>query len=130
MAPKISIHAANVAPEFGVEESKGLVDCLEKAGLQDVSNRFLELAYASRKWRKWMVEGSKASNRDRAIIAGHYIFSTPEFREMISKARDQLCKQNIDLDSVLKHTVKSLFIDIWLTSDLQTYNEPRRYHYS
>ena len=104
--PRLGIHAANIAPEFGVTESKALVDCLEQAGHQKLSDEFLDLAYGSKKWKKWVIMGSKISNRECAIIAGHYNFSKPEFKEIINRAKDQLNKQGIDLDSVLKNAVK------------------------
>ena len=105
--PRLGIHAANVAPEFGVAETKALVKCLEMNGLSNLSDQFLGLAYSSRKWEKWMIPGSSATDRDRALIAGHYIFSVPQCHEIKRKAREILNKKNIDLDHILKEAVKS-----------------------
>ena len=58
--PRLGIHAANVAPEFGVSESKEFVKCLESNSLNALSDQFLELAYSSKKWEKWMITGSNA----------------------------------------------------------------------
>jgi len=104
--PRLGIHAANVAPEFGVAESKALVHLLEQHGLNNLADNFLALAYSSRKWEKWMVKGTKASDRDRSIIAGHYVFSTPECREIKMKSQHELAKKNIELDLELKKAVK------------------------
>lgn len=104
--PRLGIHAANVAPEFGVAESKALVHLLEQNGLNDLAENFLNLAYSSRKWEKWMVKDTKASDRDRSIIAGHYIFSTPECHEIKMKSQHELTKKNIELDLELKKAVK------------------------
>jgi tagatose-1,6-bisphosphate aldolase non-catalytic subunit AgaZ/GatZ len=104
--PRLGIHAANVAPEFGVAETKELVSRLESGGLQKLADEFLELSFASRKWEKWMVEGSKATDRDRAIIAGHYNFSDPKCHEIKARAEYEFLKKNIDLNFELKEAVK------------------------
>lgn len=104
--PRLGIHAANVAPEFGVAESKALVHLLEQNGLNNLADNFLALAYSSRKWEKWMVKDTKASDRDRSIVAGHYIFSTPECQEIKMASQHELLKKNIKLDDELKKAVK------------------------
>ncbi len=104
--PRLGIHAANVAPEFGVTESRALVNVLEANGHNSLSERFLQLAYESNKWNKWMLPGTKADDRDRAIIAGHYIFSKSECIELKKKAEIALVSQGIDLDYYLKQEVK------------------------
>ena len=100
------IGAANVAPEFGVTESRRFMDLVRAAGAPGLEERFLELAYASRKWEKWMLPGTAASDRDRAIIAGHYVFATPEFQEISREADVQCRRSGIDLQSDLQNTVK------------------------
>lgn len=104
--PRLGIHAANVAPEFGVTESKALLTVLENNGLERLADQFLELAFRSRKWDKWMLDGSRASDRERALIAGHYVFSTPQCREIKAEAARELATRNIDLDDYLKSQVK------------------------
>jgi tagatose-1,6-bisphosphate aldolase non-catalytic subunit AgaZ/GatZ len=104
--PRLGIHAANVAPEFGVAESKALLAVLEKNGLERLADQFLELAFKSRKWDKWMLDGSRASDRERALIAGHYVFSTPQCKEIKAEAARELAARNIDLNDYLKTQVK------------------------
>ena len=104
--PRLGIHAANVAPEFGVAETLALLDILEKNSLQVLANDFLRLSYDSRKWEKWMLADTTASDRDRSIISGHYIFSTCGCEEIKAKARKDLAKKQIDLDLYLKNEVK------------------------
>ena len=104
--PRLGIHAANVAPEFGVTETRALISILEKNNLNKLSENFLELSFESRKWEKWMLKDTKATDRDRSIIAGHYIFSKPEFKEIKLKAKKVLTKKNIDIDNELKDAVK------------------------
>ena len=104
--PRLGIHAANVAPEFGVAETVALLDVLEKNNLQSLADDFLKLSYDSKKWEKWMLDETTASDRDRSIISGHYVFSKPGCDEIKSKARNDLAKKQIDLDSHLKNEVK------------------------
>lgn len=104
--PRLGIHAANVAPEFGVAETRSLVSVLEENGLSNLAERFLSLAYESNKWDKWMLAKTKATDRDRSIIAGHYIFSKPECVELKAQANHELARIGIDLEQCLKQKVK------------------------
>lgn len=104
--PRLGIHAANVAPEFGVAETLALLEVLEQNGCGAQAESFLDLAYGSRKWDKWMLKDTAATDRDRAIIAGHYVFATPECQELKAQAASQLQRKGIELDDYLKHQVK------------------------
>ncbi len=104
--PRLGIHAANVAPEFGVAETRALLAILENNNLQALAERFLQTAYNSNKWDKWMLKNTKATDRDRAIIAGHYVFSRPECIELKVEAHVALVRKGIDLEQHLKQAVK------------------------
>jgi tagatose-1,6-bisphosphate aldolase non-catalytic subunit AgaZ/GatZ len=104
--PRLGIHAANVAPEFGVAETKALVNVLEHNQLDQIAEHFLEIAYESKKWIKWMVENTTATDRDRALIAGHYVFSSHEVKELKTKASKELERKGINLELHLKKQVK------------------------
>lgn len=104
--PRLGIHAANVAPEFGVIETKSILNVMEKYGQYSLAERFLELSYNSRKWDKWMLKNSIATEREKSIISGHYIFSTSEFLEIKNNLKSFLLKKNIDLDSYIQKAIK------------------------
>jgi len=104
--PRLGIHAANVAPEFGVAETRALLAVLENNGLPNLAECFLQVAYDSNKWDKWMLSDTKATDRDRSIIAGHYIFAKPECVELKAKASMELARNGIDLEQHLKEQVK------------------------
>jgi len=104
--PRLGIHAANVAPEFGVAETKALVHVLESNGLPKLAERFLKISYDSKKWDKWMMENTRATDRDRSFIAGHYVFSTPEVKELKIQADKELECKGIRLEEYLKQQVK------------------------
>ena len=105
--PKLGIHAINVAPEFGVIESESIVKVLTENNQKKLKDKFLELSYESNKWSKWMVNNSTASNYERSIIAGHYVFSLPECKNIFSEARKNLEKKNISFDNYIKNNVKA-----------------------
>jgi tagatose-1,6-bisphosphate aldolase non-catalytic subunit AgaZ/GatZ len=104
--PRLGIHAANVAPEFGVAETKALLSVLESNGLQSLADRFLQVAYESKKWDKWMLKDTKATDRDRSVIAGHYVFSNTECIELKAQASMVLAGKGIMLEQHLKNEVK------------------------
>jgi len=104
--PRLGIHAANVAPEFGVAETNALVHVLEANGLDKLVERFLKIAYDSYKWDKWMLDETTATDRDRSLIAGHYVFSKPEVRELKIEAGKELDRKGIHLEEYLKQQVK------------------------
>jgi tagatose-1,6-bisphosphate aldolase non-catalytic subunit AgaZ/GatZ len=104
--PRLGIHAANVAPEFGVAETKALLNVLESNGLTNHAERFLKISYDSNKWDKWMLENTRATDRDRSLIAGHYVFSNPEVKDLKIKAGKELERKGIKLEEYLKKQVK------------------------
>ena len=53
-----------------------------------------------------MLPNSTASVREKAIISGHYIFSTPECIELKKEASLNLGKKGIDLDARLCEQIK------------------------
>ena len=53
-----------------------------------------------------MVKNSSASNYEKSIIAGHYVFSLQECKEVFSQARKDLEKKNISFDSYVRNSIK------------------------
>jgi len=100
--PRLGIHAANIAPEFGVAETKAFVNTLEEGGHSDLLNDFFQISYDSMKWKKWMLKNTSANDMDRAIIAGHYVFSSDKFIKLKAEASDRVD----NLDHILKNKVK------------------------
>ena len=54
-----------------------------------------------------MIKGGNASDRDRALIAGHYVFSTPECQELKKEAQQALNEKNLNLNYLLKEELKA-----------------------
>ncbi|MCK5602896.1 class II D-tagatose-bisphosphate aldolase, non-catalytic subunit [Candidatus Pacearchaeota archaeon] len=104
--PKLGIHSANVAPEFGVVETLAFIKILEKYKLNNLIEKFIKISYESKKWKKWMLPESNAGKMEKAVIAGHYVFSDPGFVELKTHAKTELQRHNIDLDEYLKAQIK------------------------
>ncbi|MBO8186276.1 class II D-tagatose-bisphosphate aldolase non-catalytic subunit [Streptomyces spirodelae] len=75
---RAGVDAFNVAPEYGVAETRALLRVLDELELPRAKEDFLRLAHDSGKWRKWMLEPTTATDVERAVIAGHYVFRTEE----------------------------------------------------
>jgi tagatose-1,6-bisphosphate aldolase non-catalytic subunit AgaZ/GatZ len=91
--------AINIAPEFGVIETREFLALLDRLGLAKQREDFLRLAHESGAWRKWFEDDG--TDLERSVVAGHYVFATDEFREIKQQA-DNLCrKQGHTVDSVL-----------------------------
>lgn len=104
--PRAGIHATNVAPEFGVAETRHLLKICSELGLIREEEQFLKLAFDSGKWRKWLLEDSGATDYDKAVMAGHYVFGKDEFAE-IKKRMSLVCGQHgIDLDGSIRACLK------------------------
>ena len=105
--PKIGIHAANVAPEYGVAETLAFVNLLKNYNQKKILNDFLELSYTSKKWEKWMIDLNNDENDfKKSIIAGHYVFSTDEFKDIKNKFSKSTSLSPDKIDLILKSSVK------------------------
>jgi tagatose-1,6-bisphosphate aldolase non-catalytic subunit AgaZ/GatZ len=100
--PRLGIHAANIAPEFGVAETKAFINILERNNHNDLLDEFLSISYNSKKWVKWMLNDTNASDKDRSIIAGHYVFASDECVALKAEAKGRIK----GLDEYLKNKVK------------------------
>jgi tagatose-1,6-bisphosphate aldolase non-catalytic subunit AgaZ/GatZ len=76
------VAAANVAPELGVLETRALLAMLEHAGLRALRDEFLAVAFDSGAWKKWLKPQSRATDVEKATIAGHYVFAAPQVAEI------------------------------------------------
>ena len=105
--PLLGIHAANVAPEFGIEETLGLLGVMERHGAGDLVEDFLDLAYSTRKWEKWELPASDGTDRDRAIWAGHYVFSTAAFADIRGRLLARTGMDADELDGILRRRIRA-----------------------
>jgi tagatose-1,6-bisphosphate aldolase non-catalytic subunit AgaZ/GatZ len=124
--PLLGITAANVAPEFGVEETAAYLDlgnveeaARDRGELRSSSQIFDTIArktVASERWRKWLpgeagnravdeVEKDEQMRMQVARISGHYVFDDPEVSDGIERLRRNLAVLGIDLDRYVDYRV-------------------------
>lgn len=97
-------HSINIAPEYGVLETRALLKILQDHNFPKERKEFLKIAYKSKKWKKWSTWS--CSKGFRAELAGHYVFTDKrvlEIKDKISRA--------LPLDKLLKNAVKKKISD-------------------
>jgi hypothetical protein len=104
--PQMGFHAMNIAPEFGTIETRSILSWLSENNLQKFEEEFLDIAYKSKKWQKWMLANSNLTKKEKSIIAGHYILSTNEFIDFKKKILGQINNKN-DFDNFIKKNIKN-----------------------
>ena len=105
--PAMGIHAVNVAPEFGVLETRALLRLLAHAGLAELSLEFTNMVISSGRWQKWMLSDTAATDLDRVEIAGHYLYAHPGFRKLLALAAEVLAGHGINLQRELKDAARA-----------------------
>lgn len=77
------IDAVNVAPQFGVIQT---ALTLQKAYTYGVDpGEFLEEAYKSGKWQKWLSHQNAENRYLCSMIAGHYVFAQSAYKKLFEK---------------------------------------------
>ena len=72
------ISALNIAPQFGVFQTKFVIDECVKFGV-DTTN-FLNKCYESKKWEKWLLNSDSKDVYKCSILAGHYNFQDKSYK--------------------------------------------------
>jgi hypothetical protein len=104
---KFGIHAANVAPEFGVTETRALIEQLQKNNLEKEFQEFSEIVLAAGNWKKWLAPGSQASDLEKIEMAGHYHFADPRIREIRKTLSVKSASSGLDSESVIALKVRA-----------------------
>lgn len=104
---RFGIHAANVAPEFGVVETRALLTIAESLNASWFIDSLSEVTISSEKWEKWLVKDSKASERDKVVIGGHYHFMNDVVRDSRERLMSEFRRKNgIDGEELVFEQVK------------------------
>lgn len=105
--PQVGIHAVNVAPEFGVAETLELLRLLELENMHDEIATFIRVCVDSGKWEKWMISGEDVSDREKAIICGHYVFMDERTLVIKDALNQRIGTPGKNLDDLLRQAVKA-----------------------
>lgn len=87
------VDSLNIAPEFGTLSSRVIVEELAKRDTSLLA-AFEDLCHKSGKWRKWTNDTS-ITPRKAAILCGHYVFATHDFR-LIKKEAGKCLDEAVD----------------------------------
>ncbi len=74
------VNAMNIAPQFGVSQTMIVLSESVKYGIN--TNNFLNHSYESKKWKKWLFNSDKNDKYKCALLAGHYNFSSVEYKKI------------------------------------------------
>lgn len=103
---RMGIHSANVAPEFGVAETRELLEIASEIGAESFITAFGAAVLEGKKWEKWLVPGSSASDQDKIMIAGHYHFSDESLEQEFSKLFELAKRKSLMLDERVRSAVE------------------------
>lgn len=104
--PNLGIHSANVGPEFGTVETLALINLFDQYKLDPLKEKFLKLAFDSKKWGKWMSPQTNATDHQKAVIAGHYVFSNPPFIDIKEELKTKINGRMGSVDTYLTGEIK------------------------
>ena len=95
----LGLDSINIAPEFGLIETKTYLREMEKNWDFSSIQKFWEMCYNSKRWEKWVNADFDPYTQQRELIkiCGHYVFSHPDFKSIKSKylGINQKIKTNI-----------------------------------
>jgi hypothetical protein len=100
------LDSINIAPEFGVIETKVVLDEIIKNSQNDLFEKFYTICHDSNKWVKWVDKNFKPENnkKDLILISGHYVISNKSFislKKQLDKNIDFKIKNKIN-DKLIK----------------------------
>lgn len=120
MHSSMGIAAVNLAPQLGVFESRCLVGLCLEFGLHTKLDRLLEVFFECGQWHKWLKEGSGASDVEKALMGGHYTFSSERFLEIKYEVSLSLARRIADLDAYLSRRIETLLHRICMDLGYET----------
>ena len=114
----LGLDSINIGPEFGVTETKILLNLIQDD--KALIKMFYDLCYQSQKWKKWMPPGyipKRRSGRgsmpieemcDLILVSGHYVFSEPLFKSLFRKIENNNPNVQNKIKQMLKNKLKTL----------------------
>lgn len=102
------LSALNIAPEFGMIETKVILEEIKKldeAKSKEYFEKFFEICYQSKKWVKWVKEDFNPFNNKKKLIeiCGHYVFTHDDLNNIKSDLGDIDVKIIKEIKKRLEH---------------------------
>lgn len=100
------LDAINIAPEIAQWETDILLRIIDD-NIPELEDNFFKVCHDSLRWKKWVSKTFVPEKEKRKLIeiAGHYVFSTKEVKQIKSDLSDKI---GLDVDSVIKEEIKGL----------------------
>ncbi len=123
--PVLGITAMNVAPEFGVVETRAYLELAateKRTVAPEVCSKLAQemsaAAVKSERWRKWMVGDTATAEVDQVLadealtaqitdICGHYTYEIPVVKNELNKMLTNLKKVGIDGEGYVNYMLKN-----------------------
>ena len=102
------ISAMNIAPQLGILQTQLSLYKSTLYGI-DASN-FLEVAYRSHKWEKWLHKNTSSNELLCSIVAGHYSFTTDQYKDLYENI-----SRYEDFDTTIEAEMHKIF-DYYITN--------------
>jgi len=105
---KVGVRAANIGPEIGAFETLFILRLCNDLGKKKLREKFIKHFYESRKWEKWVAPDTPISDLDKAIICGHYNYSTAEFKDTFSELSMETERRGHNIHSMIVEHLKNV----------------------
>jgi len=93
------VDAMNNAPQFGVVQTQTV---LTRALIYGIKiDDFLDVVYKGGKWKKWMKDNGPENKMLCSIIAGHYHFTSNEYKDIIRQLSERENIKEIIMNSIV-----------------------------
>lgn len=94
------VDAMNIAPSLGVNQT---METISQALIYNVNiYSFLERSYKSKAWQKWLHHNTSENKMLCSIIAGHYNFTSDEYKAMVSRLEKYIDINNLIIDRTVQ----------------------------
>lgn len=103
---KFGIHGANVAPEFGVVETRALLSLLRRHGFEADLELFSQIVLDGAQWVKWLRSPAIVEDDVKVEIAGHYHFADPRVIEIRARLSEHTTTKGEDSEQIIATEVR------------------------
>lgn len=101
----LGLDSINIAPEFGVIETKTILEEIINNEDEILFQEFFDLCYRSGKWKKWINNDFYLTELKKHVIirvSGHYVFSDPKLMQIKNNFTNLETKIKQNLDNRIK----------------------------
>lgn len=94
------VDAMNIAPQLGTIQTQLVLDKSDEHGVN--CDDFLNVIYKGKKWKKWVDKHSSVDKRLASEVAGHYHYTSDEYKKIIERLNGYENIYESIVDSIIK----------------------------